>query len=223
MLENLTFEPTIAPSLLSADFGNLATEIKEIEQVGADWLHLDIMDGSFVPPITFGTNVVKLARKNSNLKLDVHLMINHPEQHIEEFIQAGANALSFHYEVSNHAHRLLNQIRSLGAKAGIAVNPGTPICNIFDLLDVCDFVLIMSVNPGWGGQKFIPHSLEKVKILKAELSKRQLTTKIEIDGGINLDTISDAVKQGVDVLVAGNAVFGAKNRKEAFQRLKECC
>lgn len=213
-------EVIIAPSLLSADLGSLTTEIQDIEAVGAKWLHLDVMDGAFVPPITFGDNVVKLARSISKLHLDVHLMIEKPEKHLDAFIKAGSNTITFHQEATPHAHRLLHQIKSAGVLAGISINPATPVSMVFDVLDVCDLVLVMSVNPGWGGQKFIQNSLQRIAALKEEITRRNLNTRIEVDGGINSVTAKEVKAAGATILVAGNAIFGEKDRRSAFNALK---
>ncbi len=208
----------VAASILSADFLHLEKEIKAVEKAGADMIHLDIMDGHFVPNISFGPDIVSYVKKASSLPLDVHLMITNPEQYIDKFIQAGANYLSFHCETAYHINRLVHKIKEKGVKAGIALNPATSL-NVLDyILDDLDFVLIMSVNPGFGGQEYIKHSTEKINNLF--INQQMNDIEIEIDGGIN-DKTGKLVRQaGANILVAGSYIFNSNNYAEAIWRLK---
>ncbi|MBN1572259.1 MAG: ribulose-phosphate 3-epimerase [Deltaproteobacteria bacterium] len=211
----------IAPSILASDFSRLGEEINAVTAAGADWIHVDVMDGVFVPNISIGIPVVKSIRKVTNLPLDVHLMIAEPERYIEEFSSAGADIITIHQEATPHMDRSIMHIKSLGKRAGVSVNPGTPVTTIYDILGIVDMVLIMSVNPGYGGQKFIPYTLDKVRALKETLTERELDSVIiEIDGGITAETISGAAEAGVDVFVAGSSVFGANDYKKAIAGLK---
>jgi ribulose-phosphate 3-epimerase len=209
----------IAPSILSADFGNLNQDIDMINQSEAQWFHVDVMDGVFVPNISFGFPVMKSLQKRAEKTLDVHLMIVQPERYIEEFAKAGAHILTVHIEASTHLHRSLQQIKAAGMKAGVALNPHTPISSLMDVLEDVDLVCLMSVNPGFGGQKFIPNTLQKIKSLKTEIESRGLNTLIEIDGGVTLDNAQSLFNAGADVLVAGNTVFSAENPKATISQL----
>ena len=210
----------LAPSILSADFSKLGEEIKEVERAGADWIHVDVMDGHFVPNITMGPLVVDAIRPITDLPLDVHLMIENADQYVEAFAKAGADYITVHVEANPHLHRTLQKIRQAGAKPGVVLNPHTPVSAIEPILEEIDLVLFMTVNPGFGGQQFIPSVLKKVEELKAIIDERQLSIDIEIDGGINDETVKDAVKAGANVFVAGSAIFGKEDRESALQAIK---
>jgi len=209
----------IAPSILSADFTKLADEIAAVEAGGAKVLHVDVMDGHFVPNITIGLPVVKSLRKATKLKIDTHLMIEEPSRYAVQFVEAGADMVSVHVEADVHLQRTLVAIREAGALAGIAINPGTPLSALEEALPYADFVLLMSVNPGFGGQSFIPTSVDKLRRLKKMISDRGLDTKIEIDGGIDANNIAEIVGSGADIIVAGSAVYGRGNPTESVKEL----
>jgi ribulose-phosphate 3-epimerase len=210
----------IAPSILSADFGRLAEEVKAIEAAGADYVHVDVMDGRFVPNITIGPLVVAAVKRATKLPLDVHLMIVEPEKYIGDFAKAGATTITVHQETCPHLHRTLQQIRAAGARPSVVLNPSTPLMAIEEVLGDVDQVLLMSVNPGFGGQAFIPETVDKVRRLRAMLDARGLDVDIEVDGGINPDTAKRVVEAGANVLVAGNAIFTAKDYAAAIRALR---
>ncbi|HQU86508.1 MAG TPA: ribulose-phosphate 3-epimerase [Pyrinomonadaceae bacterium] len=211
----------IAPSILSADFTRLGKEIAEIEKGGATVLHFDVMDGRFVPNLTVGIPVLKSVRKFTKMTIDCHLMIVEPSKYAVEFVKAGADMVSVHVEADVHLQRTLTAIREAGGKAGIAINPATPLVSLEEALPYADFILLMSVNPGFGGQKFIPTSLDKLKRLKRMIAERGLSTKIEIDGGIDAANIHEIVEAGAEIIVAGSAVFGKGNPAESVKELLE--
>lgn len=210
----------IAPSLLSADFTRLGEQIALVEGAGADILHVDVMDGHFVPNLTLGPFIVEWVRKASNLPIDTHLMIENPDQYIETFAQAGANMISVHPEATYHLHRTLALIRQAGCQAGVVLNPATPLAAIEEILAEVDYVLVMSVNPGFGGQKFIAAALDKVRRLRALLQERGLGTRIEIDGGISRQNAAAVVAAGAELLVAGSAIFGQADPAAALHELR---
>lgn len=212
--------PLIAPSLLSANFLNLEKDIDMINNSEADWFHLDVMDGRFVPNISFGLPVISAVNRKATKTLDVHLMILEPEKYISEFAKAGANYLSVHIEACPHLHRSIQMIHAEGMKAGVAINPHTPIASLEDIIADIDLVCMMSVNPGFGGQKFIPHTLKKIAELRALIDRTGSKALIEIDGGVTLENAAEIVKAGADVLVAGNTVFSAADPVAMIQKLK---
>lgn len=211
----------IAPSLLSANFLNLDADCKMLNESEADWYHLDVMDGRFVPNISFGPMLVSFFRKATTKVCDVHLMIEEPGKYAEQFKNAGADILSVHIEACPHLHRNIQQIRSLGMKAGVAVTPHTPVSTLNDILHEIDLVCLMSVNPGFGGQKFIPYTLEKIKTLRKMIDEKSLKVLIEIDGGVTLENAGTIVAAGADVLVAGNTVFSSQDPKGTIAQLKK--
>ena len=211
----------IAPSILSADFSRLSEEIASVERGGASILHVDVMDGHFVPNITIGLPVVKSLARATQLPLDAHLMITEPGRYAEQFVKAGAKMVSVHVEADAHLHRTLASIKAAGAQAGAVINPATPVESLTEALPYADYVLVMSVNPGFGGQEFIGTSIDKVRRLKSMISDRGLDTRIEIDGGIDRNNIAAVVDAGAEIIVAGSAIFGTKDPESAVRELKE--
>ena len=201
----------IAPSILSADFLRLGEEVKAVETVGADWIHVDVMDGHFVPNITIGPAVVEAIKRTTDLPLDVHLMIENPEKYIEDFAKAGSNSLTVQVEACVHLHKTIQAIKAVGVKPSVALNPATPVSAVELILEDVDMVLVMSVNPGFGGQAFIPKALQKIRDLKSMIGSKHSNVLIEVDGGINEETIRSVAKAGADVFVAGSAIFGSSD------------
>ncbi|AZI20371.1 ribulose-phosphate 3-epimerase [Chryseobacterium taklimakanense] len=210
----------IAPSLLSADFGNLQRDIEMLNRSQADWFHVDVMDGRFVPNISFGFPVMKTVREHAKKFVDVHLMIVEPEKYVEEFINQGADLVSVHYEACTHLHRTINLIQDRGAKAGVVLNPSTPVLMLEDIISEVDLVLLMSVNPGFGGQKFIENTYKKISETKDLILSNNSTALIQVDGGVNVDNAAKLFDAGADVLVAGNAVFSSENPEKTIELLK---
>jgi len=209
----------LAPSILSADFARLGAEVEAVEAGGAGMIHIDVMDGHFVPNITIGPAVTAAVRKVTRLPLDCHLMIEHPDRYVEDFVKAGAEMVSVHVEAERHLHRTVTRIRELGAKAGVVLNPATPLSTLADILPETDFVLLMSVNPGFGGQRFIPGVLDKMRELRAWIQRERLSTRIEIDGGVKLDNLEQVAEAGADMIVAGSAVFGSDDVRETTRTM----
>ncbi|MBI4929832.1 MAG: ribulose-phosphate 3-epimerase [Bacteroidetes bacterium] len=210
----------VAPSILSADFANLQRDVEMLNKSEADWFHLDVMDGVFVPNISFGFPVIKAIKKHAKKPLDVHLMIMNPDNYLQMFKDAGADNLSVHYEACTHLHRTVHAIRDLGMKAGVAINPHTPVNVLQDIISEIDLVCMMSVNPGFGGQKFIEATFQKVKYLKQLIKTKKSKALIEVDGGVDLKNAPQLIKDSADVLVAGNTVFGSKNPLDTISQLK---
>ena len=213
----------IAPSILSADFAHLADDIAMLEEGGADWVHVDVMDGRFVPNITYGYKVIETVRRLTEMPMDVHLMVVEPERYFEDFIDAGATGLTVHAEAAPHLQRQLSRIRELGAAAGVALNPSTSLTAIENVLDDMDLLLVMTVNPGFGGQQFIPHSLEKIGRARRLLDAAGSRAVLEVDGGISRETISQCWRAGADTFVAGNAVFSADDPRAEIGTLRALC
>ncbi len=210
----------IAPSILSADFGQLARAVKTVERAGADWIHVDVMDGHFVPNLTMGPDTVSAVRRVTKLPIDAHLMIDNPDEFIQKFAEAGATHISVHAEAVVHLNRSLQLVRSCGARAGVALNPAAPLSLLDWSWDYIDYVLLLSVNPGFGGQEYQPVVLDKVRTLRADLARRGLSVPIESDGGINMKTIADFAAAGVDLFVLGSGIFGAGDYRELIPRLR---
>lgn len=211
----------IAPSVLSADFGNLERDIKMINESRADWFHVDVMDGVFVPNISFGFPVMKPIKKHARKPLDVHLMIVEPDKYLAAFADAGAAIISVHYEACPHLHRTIQSLRQLGVLAGVAINPHTPVSILSEVIAQIDVVVLMSVNPGFGGQKFIQNTYNKIADLKNLILQKNSSAKIEIDGGVDLNNAGELIRSGADILVAGNTVFSSTNPKDTITQLKE--
>ncbi|MDM8552860.1 ribulose-phosphate 3-epimerase [Desulfobacterales bacterium HSG2] len=211
----------IAPSILSADFSKLGEEIKAVGDAGADWIHIDVMDGHFVPNITMGPIVVEAAKRVTSLPLDVHLMIENPDRYVSEFAKAGAALISVHAETCVHLNRTIQMIKESGARPGVVLNPSTPLSSMEWVLEHVDFVLIMSVNPGFGGQAFIENSLDKIRALRLIIQERGLSTLIQIDGGVNEKTVGKIALAGADIFVAGSAIFGSPDYKQTIDTFKE--
>jgi ribulose-phosphate 3-epimerase len=216
-----TKETVIAPSILACDFGRLFDEVQAVTEAGADWIHVDIMDGHFVPNITIGPQIVEAIRDATQLPLDVHLMIQQPERYIGSFVKSGATTVGVHAEACPHLHRTVAQIREAGARASVTINPGTPANAVEAVLGDVDQVLVMTVNPGFGGQQFIAGTLPKIETLRGWIQERGLTVALEVDGGITEDTIASAARAGANAFVAGTAIFGAPNYREAIAALRQ--
>jgi len=213
----------IAPSILAADFARLGDEIAMCEAGGADWIHIDVMDGRFVPNLTYGTKVIETVRRLTSLPLDVHLMVVEPETFFDDFAAAGASGMTIHAEAAPHLHRQLNRIRELGCRAGVALNPATPLASVCEIIPEMDLLLVMSVNPGFGGQEFIPYSVDKVRRARLMLDEADSTAALEVDGGIGRETIREMWSAGADTFVAGNAIFSAADPKAEIGILRSSC
>jgi ribulose-phosphate 3-epimerase len=213
----------IVPSILSADFAKLGDEIAMCEAGGADWIHIDVMDGVFVPNLTYGAKVIDTVRRCSSLPLDVHLMVVQPEKYFDDFVRAGASGLTVHAEVAPHLHRQLTRIRELGCRAGVALNPATPLDAVSEVIPEIDLLLIMTVNPGFGGQEFIPYSVDKIRRARLMLDEAGSDAALEVDGGISRETINEVWSAGADTFVAGNAVFSARDPKAEIAALRASC
>lgn len=212
----------ISPSMLASDFAKLSDELKKIEENGADYVHLDVMDGMFVPNITFGAPVIKSMRKYSGLPFDVHLMIKEPLRYIDDFVKAGADIITFHVEAESDIEGTIRKIKDSGVKCGLSIKPGTPVEDLYPFINKIDLALVMTVEPGFGGQKFMPEMMEKVRFLKDKIKETSATVKIEVDGGIDEDTAKIAGASGVDICVAGTAVFKVGNMRERIDAIKSC-
>ena len=210
----------ISPSILSADFARLGEEVRAVEKAGADYIHVDVMDGHFVPNLTIGPSVVKAVRRCTALPLDVHLMVERPDDFLSEFAEAGADILTVHVEAVVHLHRTLSEIRKLGMRAGVSLNPSTPVCLLEPALDYADLILVMSVNPGFGGQELIPEVLPKIKELRRLLGQKRRRAELEVDGGIKVDNIGVAAGAGADVFVSGSGIFGTKDYAQTIASMK---
>ena len=213
----------IAPSILSADFAKLGEEVNAAEKAGADWIHVDVMDGHFVPNITIGPLVVKAVKKIAKVPLDVHLMIENPDKYVKEFAESGSDIITIHEEATVHLHRSVQNIKECGVKAGVSLNPATPLGNIEIVLPYVDIVLIMSVNPGFGGQSFIPEALQKIKELKKMINDKNLKVEIEVDGGVKTDNVAEVVKAGADIVVMGSAFYNSADYAETVKTVRERC
>jgi len=210
----------VAPSILACDFGRLAEEVSAVTDAGADWIHVDLMDGSFVPNISIGPAITAAVRRATELPVDVHLMIDEPDRYVEDFAKAGASLITVHAEATNRLYRTVKRIAELGVRPGVALSPASPLALVEDVLDEVDMVLLMTVEPGFGGQKFIPGVLRKVRRLRSMLDERGLTMHVEVDGGVDRHTARDVAEAGADVLVAGTAVFGAEDYAEAVEAIR---
>ncbi len=211
----------IAPSILSADLARLGDEVEEVIAAGADWIHVDVMDGHFVPNITIGPVVIKALKKVVSIPLDVHLMIENADQYLDAFIEAGADILTVQVEACTHLHRTVHAIKEGGVRPGVALNPATPLKSLDYILPDIDLVMIMTVNPGFGGQEFIPTMLPKIEQVKRIIGERKLKVEIEVDGGIKVENIGEVARRGVDIFVAGSGIFGARDRKEIIKRMRK--